>query len=63
MALVTRTDAPLTDVAGVSDNTLTAAAIGAAGGIGIGTCLGLAPANIIGVAITAGALLCASNRK
>lgn len=61
MARLPVSSLPETHVSGASDNTLTSAAVGAAGGLGVGVCLGLAPANIVGVALAAGALLCASN--
>ena len=61
MARIPVSDLPETHVSGIADNTLSSAATGAATGAGIGVCLGLAPANVLGVALTAGALLCASN--
>ena len=61
--LIPPTNAPLTNVSGLSDNTLTSAAVGAAGGIGLGVCLGLAPQNVLGAAVVVGALLSSSSRR
>ena len=63
MAFIPETNLPGTHTSGISDNTLSATALGAVGGIGLGACLGLAPTNVFGVALVAGALLGSSSSR